>query len=305
MLPVDRRQTTAYVDDDEYVQAGNVVMVFGYSTNAFVKFALVDAVERIGRLGFKGVEIMADRPHLYPPDVSEKALQVLQQVLESGPLKVTNLNSFTLFAVGDTYLPSWIETDRRRRDIRIRHTRDCLKIAHRLGCDNISVPPGGPLTGITRGQAERLFYEGLEHVIPLAEELAVRVLVEPEPGLMIETTSQFQAFIRDVRSPVVGLNFDIGHFFCAGEDPRAAFETLFQWVGHVHIEDIAPTRKHQHLIAGHGAIDFAAILAHMGRLGYRGDISLELYPYVDAPEKAGRESLDHLRPMLRAAGFDI
>lgn len=280
-------------------------MVFGYSTNAFVKFRLVDAVERIARLGFKGVEIMADRPHLYPADVDEAGFQLLQQALAAGGLKVTNLNSFTLFAVGDTYLPSWIEPDPSRRDIRIRHTRDCLQVARRLGCANISVPPGGPLSGVSRGEAERLFYEGLEQVIPMAEELDVRILVEPEPGLMIETSRQFQEFMRGVRSAAVGLNFDIGHFFCAGEDPREAFETLFEWVGHVHLEDIAPTRVHQHLIAGKGVIRFAEVLSHMHRLGYAGDISLELYPYVDAPEEAGRESLAYLKPIFESAGFTI
>jgi len=280
-------------------------MVFGYSTNAFVKFPLVDAVARIAQLGFKGVEIMADRPHLYPPDVEKAEFQRLQETLTDGGLKVTNLNSFTLFAVGDTYLPSWIEAERSRREIRIRHTRECLQMARRLGCANISVPPGGPLSGVTRGEAERLFYEGLEQVVPLAEELRVRVLVEPEPGLMIETTRQFQEFMRAVRSPAVGLNFDIGHFFCAGEDPAAAFETLFEWIGHVHLEDIAATRVHQHLIAGLGAIRFGEVLKGMRRLGYTGDISLEVYPYVDAPEDAGRKSLAHLRPIFAEAGFAI
>jgi sugar phosphate isomerase/epimerase len=280
-------------------------MVFGYSTNAFVKFSLVEAVTRIARLGFKGVEIMADRPHLYPPDVDAAEFQRLEQALAGGGLKVTNLNSFTLFAVGDTYLPSWIEPDRRRREIRIRHTRDCLHVARRLGCTNISVPPGGPLSGVARREAERLFYDGLEQVIPLAEELGVRILVEPEPGLMIETTRQFQEFMRGVRSAAVGLNFDIGHFFCAAEDPGEAFETLFEWVGHVHLEDIAATRAHQHLIAGQGAIRFAEVLSRMRRLGYAGDISLELYPYVDTPEEAGRESLAFLKPIFQQAGFTI
>ena len=280
-------------------------MVFGYSTNAFVKYRLVDAVARIARLGFKGVEIMADRPHLYPPDTGESELERLQQALASGGLKVTNLNSFTLFAVGDTYLPSWIEPELHRREIRIRHTRDCLRLARRLDCANISVPPGGPLSGVTRGEAERLFYEGIEQVAALAEELDVRLLVEPEPGLMIETTRQFQEFMRGVRSPAVGVNFDIGHFFCAGEDPRRAFETLFEWVGHVHLEDIAPTRVHQHLIAGQGAIRFADVLKCMRQLGYAGDISLELYPYVDRPEDAGRESLAFLKPIFAEAGFAL
>ena len=280
-------------------------MVFGYSTNAFVKFGLVDAVARIARLGFKGVEIMADRPHLYPPDVEEDEFLRLQQALTAGGLKVTNLNSFTLFAVGDTYLPSWIEPEPRRRGIRIRHTQECLRLARRLGCTNISVPPGGPLADVTRAEAERLFYEGIEQVAPLAEELNVRLLVEPEPGLMIETTRQFQAFMRGVRSPAVGVNFDIGHFFCAGEDPQEAFETLFQWVGHVHLEDIASTRVHRHLIAGQGAIRFADVLKRMRRLGYTGDVSLELYPYVDTPEEAGRESLAFLKPIFAEAGFAV
>jgi sugar phosphate isomerase/epimerase len=280
-------------------------MVFGYSTNAFVKFSLVDAVARIAQLGFRGVEIMADRPHLYPPDVDEAGFQRLRLAISAGGLKVTNLNSFTLFAVGDTYLPSWIEAESSRRKIRIRHTRECLQMARRLGCANISVPPGGPLSGMGRREAERLFYEGLEQVAPLAEELKVRVLVEPEPGLMIETTRQFQEFIRGVRSPAVGLNFDIGHFFCAGEDPAEAFETLYEWVGHVHLEDIAATRAHQHLIAGLGAIRFGEVLKRMRRLGYAGDISLELYPYVDAPEEAGRKSFEHLKPIFAEAGFEI
>jgi sugar phosphate isomerase/epimerase len=280
-------------------------MVFGYSTNAFVKFPLIDAVARIARLGFKGVEIMADRPHLYPPDVDESEFQRLKQTLDACGLKVTNLNSFTLFAVGDTYLPSWIEPEKQRREIRIRHTRDCLRVAQRLGCANISVPPGGPLAGIPRPEAERRFYAGLDQVIPLAEELGVKLLVEPEPGLMIETTPQFQTFMKEIRSRAVGINFDIGHFFCAGEEPQAAFEVLFEWVGHVHLEDIAPTRVHQHLIAGQGAIPLKPVLTRMHELGYAGDISLELYPYVDTPEEAGRESLACLRPIFRDAGWTV
>ncbi len=117
-------------------------MVFGYSTNAFVKFSLFEAVEKIARLGFKGVEIMGDRPHLYPPDFDDGELARLRNLLKDKGLKVTNLNSFTLFAVGDTYLPSWIEPQKERREIRIRHTLDSLKVAKTLACNNISIPPG-------------------------------------------------------------------------------------------------------------------------------------------------------------------
>lgn len=280
-------------------------MILGYSTNAFVRFSVLEAVEKIGRLGFRGVEIMCDRPHLYPPDYGEENLTRLKTVIDDQGLKVTNLNSFTLFAVGDTYLPSWIEPREERRKIRIQHTLQCLKVADFFGCKNISVPPGGPVGEISREKAMTLFHRGLERVAPLAQELDIKILVEPEPDLLMENTREFKEFIVDVKSPAIGVNFDIGHFFCAGEDPRVAFEELFEWIGHVHLEDIAPDRVHNHLILGQGAIQFTEIFQTMLRLGYQGDVSLELYPYVDAPEEAGRESLEYLQTLLQEADLDL
>lgn len=280
-------------------------MILGYSTNAFVRFSVFEAVEKIGRLGFRGVEIMCDRPHLYPPDYGEENLTRLKTLIDDQGLKVTNLNSFTLFAVGDTYLPSWIEPQEERREIRIQHTLQCLKVADFFGCKNISVPPGGPVGNISREKAMTLFHRGLERVAPLAQELDIKILVEPEPDLLMENTREFKEFIVDVKSPAIGVNFDIGHFFCAGEDPRVAFEELFEWIGHVHLEDIAPDRVHNHLILGHGAIQFTEIFQTMLRLGYQGDVSLELYPYVDAPEEAGRESLKYLQTLLQEADLDL
>jgi sugar phosphate isomerase/epimerase len=280
-------------------------MILGYSTNAFVRFSVLEAVEKIGRLGFRGVEIMCDRPHLYPPDYGEENLTRLKTLIYAQGLKVTNLNSFTLFAVGDTYLPSWIEPQEERREIRIQHTLQCLKVADFFGCKNISVPPGGPVGEISREKAMTLFHLGLERVAPLAQELDIKILVEPEPDLLMENTIEFKEFIVDVKSPAIGVNFDIGHFFCAGEDPRVAFEELFEWIGHVHLEDIAPDRVHNHLILGQGAIQFTEIFQTMLRLGYQGDVSLELYPYVDAPEEAGRESLNYLRTLQQQSGLDL
>ncbi len=279
-------------------------MIFGYSTNAFVKYSLLDAFDRIARLEFAGVEIMCDQPHLYPPEYDSTRLAEVKASLENNNLKPTNLNSFTLFAVGDTYLPSWIEPEAERRKIRVDHTLACLEIAATLECANISVPPGGPLpSGMTRKEALGLFHQGLDQVIPKAEELGVKLLIEPEPDLLMERTSEIKPFVAEIQTPMVGVNFDIGHFYCAGEDPAAAFEELFPWIGHIHIEDIAPSREHNHLIAGLGAIDFPMVFLAIKKSGYEHDMSLELYPYTDRPEEAGRLSLDYLVPLLNDVGL--
>ena len=37
-----------------------------FSTNAFTRFSLIEALRGIKRAGFSGVEILADTPHAYP-----------------------------------------------------------------------------------------------------------------------------------------------------------------------------------------------------------------------------------------------
>ena len=278
-------------------------MRLGYSSNAFVKFSLFEAVGKISELGFGGIEIMCDRPHLYPLDFNQKETALLKESIAQRDLKITNLNSFTLFAIGDTYLPSWIEPLPERRKMRIEHTLACLNLADFLGCANISTAPGGPIEGMSWKEGLALFYSGLERVIPPAEERKVRILVEPEPNLLIENSRQFKEFIRELRSPSIGLNFDIGHFFCVGEDPSAAFQELLPWIGHIHLEDIAPNRVHRHLIPGKGAINFLEVFRTIRKMNYPGDISLELYPYVNTPVEAGRESLDYLLPLFADSGL--
>ena len=57
------------------------------------------------------------------------------------------------------------------------------------------------------------------------------------------------------------------------------------------------------IVAGLGAIDFPAVFRAIKQSGYGHDMSLELYPYTDRPEEAGRQSLDHLLPLLEEAGL--
>jgi sugar phosphate isomerase/epimerase len=273
-------------------------MTFGYSTNAYTRFDLLTALEMISEIGFSGVEILCDQPHLYPPEWPEHEILRLKDALARLKLKVTNLNSFTLYAVGDVILPSWIDADLQQRRIRIEHTIRCLHLASELGGKNISIPPGGKAGLLPEREALTLFKDGLKQVLPVAEAAGVRLLIEPEPFLLIENTSQIASFVSDMSSDNLGINFDIGHFFCAGENPAKAFEKLFPWIGHVHIEDIAADRTHNHLIPGLGAIYFEEVFAVMKQLHYDGDISLELYPYTDTPSEAGRQGRVHLLPML-------
>src|ERR1051326_7884298 len=104
-------------------------MDLAFSTNAFKKTTLEDAIESIARIGYRRLELMADVPHAYPqqmpPDRIEKSRSRIRQL----GLSVSNINAFTLFACGDTYHPTWIEDDATKRQLRIDHTLRSIDLA--------------------------------------------------------------------------------------------------------------------------------------------------------------------------------
>jgi sugar phosphate isomerase/epimerase len=278
-------------------------MKFAFSTNAYLKFSFRDAVARLARLGYVGVEIMADVPHAWPACLLEEQKQEIRQALAANALGISNVNAFMMNAISDArqkyWHPSWIEPDRHYRQVRIDHTKRALTLARELGAPCITTEPGGPVApGESWSAALRLFVEMLKPVAEHAEKEGVLLLVEPEPGLLIESADQFLEFMQHIDSPAVGLNFDIGHFYCVGDDPAATVPRLARYIRHFHLEDIAATRVHHHLVPGEGAIDFAGVLRAIAQMGYDGWVTVELYPYVDDPDTAARTALQRVQRIL-------
>jgi sugar phosphate isomerase/epimerase len=278
-------------------------MHIAFSTNAYSKYSLTEAVSRLAAIGYEGVEIMADVPHAWPAGLLHEQKEAIRRALGQHGMGISNINGFMMNAVGDPrqpyWHPSWIERDRDYRQIRIDHTRRTLSLARELGAPSITTEPGGPLEpGGSWSEAMRLFVEGLKPVAEHAEKENVRLLIEPEPGLLIENSDQFCELMQHIDSPAVGLNFDIGHFYCVGDDPATAIPRLAGYIRHFHLEDIAANRVHRHLIPGEGAIDFQAVLQAIRSIGYDGWITVELYPYVDDPDAAARTARSRVTAIL-------
>src|SRR5208282_6080797 len=206
-----------------------------------------EAVRRLAALGYAGVEITADVPHAWPACLLEEQKQAIRDALTRHRLGISNVNAFMMNAISDArqryWHPSWIEPDRHYRQIRIDHTTRALTLAKELGAPCITTEPGGPVeAGASWSAALKLFVEGLKPVLEHAEKEGVLLLVEPEPGLLIETCDQFLELMQHLDSPAVGLNFDIGHFYCVGDDPAPTVRRLAPYIRHFHLEDIAATR---------------------------------------------------------------
>ncbi len=275
-------------------------MRLSFSTNAFARYSIFEAIERIAAVGYEGVELLADAPHLYADTVTESDLRTLRTLLDKTGLSVANINANT--AVGyygrdfwePLFEPSIAHPDHSLREWRIGYSKKCIDLAAALGSPNVSLTSGRPVPGVLPEQSMMLFRESLAELLEYASTRSVRIGIEYEPGLIIERYEELAALIKEMHSAYLGANLDLGHSHVLGEDPEKVIGGLGHRIFHVHIEDIK-SRKHYHLIPGQGSMDFRKLSRTLKRHGYDGYVTAELYTYPHRPEEAAREAFEFLR----------
>ena len=273
-----------------------------FSTNAYLKYSFDEAAERIAGLGYDGLELMADVPHAWPACLLPSSKKGILDSIAKRGLNFSNVNAFMMNAVADPrqpyWYPSFIDPDVHYRQIRIDHTRRALSLCAELGAPHITTEPGGPIEGLTRQEAIDLFVEVLKPLAEHAANVGVLLLIEPEPGLLLETTDEYLEVAEKVGSPSIGLNFDIGHAYCMSEDLPKQIAKMAAHTRHYHVEDISAQRVHHHLVPGKGAIDFNEVFQAIHATNYQGWVTVELYPNVDDPDNAAREAYRVIKPLI-------
>ena len=280
-----------------------------FSTNAYSRFTLDEAVADIAAAGYGGVELIVDRPHLWPAEFSRDHAEKFRARLDALGLRISNLNAnctagyFRDAPPEPFFEPSLVSPQEHMRADRLAAIAQTLSIAAWLGASNISITSGRLL--IPPKEAWRVLVESLKRICGLAEQVGqpgqpggIRIGIETEPALFIETSAELAELIGRVGSPLLGANLDLGHVFVNGESAQQAVSLLPGRIWNVHIEDL-PGRKHYHMVPGTGTYDFPAAHAALAAAGYDRFATVELYTCSADPGGAARAAL----PVLQQAGF--
>jgi sugar phosphate isomerase/epimerase len=166
----------------------------------------------------------------------ERDIRPLREALVRNRIEVVTLNGFPYGGFHDpvvkhaVYQPDWTTTERAEHTLRLARLLSLL-LPDDVPEGSVSTLPLGyrePWSSSQHRQAVvRLQVLG-EELARIEERTGRRVLlaVEPEPGCVLETTSEVAALLEEVDRPHVQACLDTAHMAVQFEDPATAVKTL-------------------------------------------------------------------------------
>ena len=271
----------------------------GYGTNGFAGHRLADACTVVAGLGYDGIALTLDQPHLDPfapdlPDQVARAATLLSRfdldvVIETGSRYVMDpwhKHEPTLVSDGD-------------RSRRTELLLVAVRIAAELGAEAMSCWSGTLPAGTDPEEGWRRVVDGLGPVLDEAARLGVTCCFEPEPGMLVATLDDALHLRARLGDPEhLRLTLDLGHLVC--NEPRTPAETIAQagaLIANVQVDDMVRD-VHEHLELGTGELDLDAVLGALLDQQYAGLACVELPRHSHAAPVVAERSMTALRDSL-------
>ncbi len=148
--------------------------------------------------------------------------------------------------------------------------------------------------------------ETLKRAVAYAEKQGVAVVVENEYSTNVATGAEAGAFISAFETPFVGILWDPGNAFMAGERTwKEGYEKIPRSrIRHIHLKDVRldPKTKRKHWVAvGDGVIGYVGQFRALVRDRYLGTLSIETHYHTPTWEQSTIESLRGALRCIREA----
>jgi protein FrlC len=258
-------------------------MKFSQSSFVYFNYPLQEAIRRLHKFGYQGIEVWGGRPHAYRRDLDDELDEILA-LLDRFGMGVPN------FVPAQFRYPTILcsSNEAIRRDS-VRYIQDGIDTALRLGSPYVSLCPGMTLYGEDLEQGWNQLRRSFTELLDYTEGTDLALLIEPAheaETTLILTVEDGLRMIEEIGSERLGILLDTGHANVNGEDLAQVVHSLRNVPLHIHIDDNFGDSD-AHLIPGEGNIDFAPLVRALEDVGYQGFVSAELgFQYTLDPDAA-------------------
>ena len=168
------------------------------------------------------------------------------------------------------------------------YTTQGIRFASDLGAKSIDTTDrGAPADFYTRDYAWDHGVRNYTELLKWAENYKIVVNIETH-GVYTQDAEFMLKFMSHFESEYLGINFDTGNTFIAGNDPLEYLKQVIKYVKHMHIKDVDPVLADEslgeetgigmsYIPIGSGANgeNIRKCLEYLMEIGWNGDISLE------------------------------
>jgi sugar phosphate isomerase/epimerase len=125
-----------------------------------------------------------------------------------------------------------------RPEIGVEYLKQAVRFAAECGAPVVNTDEGPKPVWTTAEEDHVLMRYSLHEAAQVAEPRGVKIGIEPHQQYS-KTPEGLDRIFGLVRSPAIGINFDTGNAYLAGQDPYAWLERVRDRLVHVHAKDIS------------------------------------------------------------------
>ena len=213
-----------------------------YSTFGLTNLDFLDAIEVTARAGYPGVELSFHRDQFNPFDITDEYLATVKRKLASlniTPACVSTASHF--FTPQRPHEPSLMTPDLAGRKRRIELVRRGVRVARTLGVPLVSFGSGfirDEHVSNPSVDPRELLVDSIQQCLKeVRADDDITLLIEPEPGMYIETLEQGIGLVNEINSPRFQLHLDLNHNYCSETNYLEALGRAAQHAKFLHVSD--------------------------------------------------------------------
>lgn len=264
----------------EFVRHDDRPFEWGVAKAAELGYAFVEPMVHLGR------ELLSEAGYFHSVSMLDDPLRI-RRACERAGIGVSGLSAHCPLI---------------KPEVSVEYLKQAARFAAEVGAPVINTDEGPKPDWTTADEDHCLMRYTLTEAARVAEPRGVRIGLEPHQQYS-KTPAGLDRIAALVDSPVIGINFDTGNSYLAGEDPYAWLEHVKGRLVHLHAKDISERQSEAErgkvtgtpvgCACGDGVIDWARVVAICATCERDIVFSVE----CGTVEQAAR-SIDHLRKLV-------
>ncbi len=213
-----------------------------YSTFGLTNLDFIRSIEAVDRAGYPGIELAFHRDQFNPFDITNEYLAAIKKRLDTLDVRAACVATAShFFTPSRPHEPSLMSPDLAGRKRRINLVRRGIEVARKLGVPLVTFGSGfireEHVTHPSVNPRELLVDSIHQCLKELRGDEDITLLIEPEPGMYIETLEEGLGLVHEVNSPRFQLHLDLCHNYCSERDYLNALSKAAPYAKFLHVSD--------------------------------------------------------------------